>query len=412
MALPYTSGRASHPRGSHRQPGPITGIARKGRRTKALVKQLRPGEIAVIDHKDIDTLAARNLADCRVAAVIDCAPPISGRYPNRGPLALAERRIPLFQLTEPELFERIADGRRLTIAPDGSLIQDGARIGCVDLWSPERIAAQTAAARANLGQELENFAVNTLSYVQGQKNLLLDPVQLPPLDGIRPILGRHAVVVVRGEGYREDLSSIRGYLKDVRPVLIAVDGGADALLECGLQPDIILGDMDSVSDKALRSGAKLIVHAYADTGHAPGLQRIEDLDLKAETFPVAGTSEDAALLLAYEKGAELIVAVGTHTNLEDFLDKGRAGMASTFLVRLKVGSRLVDARGVSQLHHRLASPFEVMALLLAAAFVMIVILTQTSFGMTSLGIVRFWWHMKLLGLAHLWWHVKSHIGIR
>lgn len=412
MASPSTSSsRASATRARERNAS-ITGTARKGRRTKTLAKQLRPGDIAIVDHKDIDSLAARALAERRIAAVIDAAPPISGRYPNRGPQTLAERRIPLFQLADPALFDRIADGRALTINPDGSLIQDGTRIGCADLWSAERIAAQTAAARANLGVELEKFAVNTLFYVQNEKNLLLDPVEIPSLRGVRPIRGRQVVVVVRGEGYREDLASIRGYLKDVRPVLIAVDGGADTLLESGLKPDIILGDMDSVTDKALSCGAKLIVHAYADTGHAPGLQRVRELGLEAETFPVAGTSEDAALLLAYEKGAELIVAVGTHTNLEDFLDKGRAGMASTFLVRLKVGARLVDARGVSQLHRRLAGPIEVAALLLAATFVVVVILMKTAIGEPIMGIVRFWWHMKLLGIAHAWWHMKSHLGIR
>jgi len=262
------------------------------------------------------------------------------------------------------------------------------------------------------GAELEKFAVNTLFYVQDEKNLLLDPVEIPALTGVRPIQGKHVAVVVRGEGYREDLQSIRGYLKDVRPVIVAVDGAADTLLEIGIKPDIILGDMDSVSDKALCCGAKLVVHAYAQTGHAPGMQRVKELGLTAETFPVSGTSEDAALLLAYEKGAKLIVAVGTHTNLEDFLDKGRAGMASTFLVRLKAGSRLVDARGVSQLHRTLIGPVEMCALFLSALFVGIVILMETSFGHTILGIIRFQWHMKLLGIARMWWHLRSHMSGR
>ncbi|MCL5292812.1 MAG: putative cytokinetic ring protein SteA, partial [Actinobacteria bacterium] len=164
-------------------------------------------------------------------------------------------------------------------------------------------------------------------------------------------VGRHALVVVRGYSYKPDLQALRSYIREIKPVLIGVDGGADALLAKGYQPDIIIGDMDSVSDEALRSGAELIVHAFTG-GRAPGLERLAKLGLTGSLFEAMGTSEDIALLLAYEKGAELIVAVGTHANLIEFLDKGRGGMASTFLVRLKVGSRLVDAKGVNKLYRR------------------------------------------------------------
>jgi uncharacterized membrane-anchored protein len=206
-----------------------------------------------------------------------------------------------------------------------------------------------------------------------------------------PIAGRHVLIAVRGESYEDDLDRLGRYLREQRPVVIAVDGAADTLLQAGVRPDIILGDMDSVSDDALRCGAELVVHAYAaaarksarEEGAAPGLDRLRalDLDARAHTFPVPGTSEDAALLLAYEKGADLIVAVGTHTNLEDFLDKGRKGMASTFLVRLKVGSRLVDARGVSRLYkgsERIAPMLGY--LLVAALFPVFVLLASTPFG--------------------------------
>ena len=240
---------------------------------------------------------------------------------------------------------------------------------------------------------MDKFTANTLAYIREEKSLLLEPVQVPELPGTRAIAGRHVVIVVRGEGYREDLQSITGYLQDLKPVLIGVDGGADALLDFGFKPDIILGDMDSVSDRALACGARLIVHAYARDGRAPGLARVQALGLTAETFPIAGTSEDAALMLAYERGAELIVAVGTHSNLEHFLDKGRAGMASTFLVRLKVGSRLVNARGVSQLHLRSVGAMEVAALALSALFVLVVLLTRSPFGHSLVEAVRLWWRV-------------------
>ena len=226
-------------------------------------------------------------------------------------------------------------------------------------------------AKENLGAELEKFAENTLTYVLKEKSILLDPTNLPDVGTL--FEGRHALVVVRGESYREDLAIIRTYIGDVKPVLIGVDGGADALVELGLKPDIIIGDMDSVSDATLRCGAELIVHAYTN-GKAPGLARVEELGLNAMVCAVPGTSEDLALLLAYEKGAEMIVAVGTHSHLIDFLDKGRKGMSSTFLVRLKVGNRLVDAKGVSKLYriHPTGRHFAVLAI--AALVVLITVI--------------------------------------
>ncbi len=154
---------------------------------------------------------------------------------------------------------------------------------------------------------------------------------------------------MRGYHYKEDLQTLRHYIREYRPVLIGVDGGADALIEAGHQPDLIVGDMDSVSDDALRCGAEIVVHAYRD-GRAPGLERVRALGVEPVVFPATGTSEDVAMLLADDKGASLIVAVGTHVTLVEFLDKGRSGMASTFLTRLRVGGKLVDAKGVSRLY--------------------------------------------------------------
>jgi uncharacterized membrane-anchored protein len=186
------------------------------------------------------------------------------------------------------------------------------------------------------------------------------------------------LIVVRGYHYKEDLVALRPYIREYRPILVGVDGGADALLEMRLKPDMIVGDMDSVSDAALQSGAELVVHAYRD-GRAPGLERLERMGLHAIAFPATGTSEDVAMLLADDKGAELIVAVGTHATLVEFLDKGRAGMASTFLTRLRVGGKLIDAKGVSRLY-RSRIPIWMLGLLLLAgitAVLMTVLTTPT-----------------------------------
>jgi uncharacterized membrane-anchored protein len=227
------------------------------------------------------------------------------------------------------------------------------------------------AAKTNLGAVLEEFAANTLTYVTKEKSLLLDPSNLPNVK--TEINGRHVLVVVRGESYKEDLAIIRHYIRDMKPVLIGVDGGADALIEMGFKPDIIIGDMDSVSDATLKCGAELIVHAYTN-GKAPGLPRVQALGLEPHVCAIPGTSEDLALLLAYEKGAELIVAVGTHSHLIDFLDKGRKGMSSTFLTRLKVGNRLVDAKGVSKLYRAQPNVGYVGILALAALVVIFTIM--------------------------------------
>ncbi len=368
----------------------LDGPARCDRRTKALIKRLRPGDIAVIDHADLDGLAAHALADAQVSAVINAQPFISGKYPNRGPSVLAAAQIPMFQLSDPARFSSVREGARLAIH-GADLLQNTEAAEALIAWNDARIAEATAAARANLGAELEKFARNTLQYLDADKDLLLDPTDVPALRRVK-MAGRHALVVVRGEGYKDDLALMRGYLTDYKPVVIAVDGAADALLEIGYRPDIILGDMDSVSDTALRSGAQIIVHAYKN-GAAPGLERVKALALAADLFAVPGTSEDAALLLAYEHGADLIVALGTHSNLEDFLDKGRAGMASTYLVRLKVGPRLVDARGVFKLYQPRPPFIAHVALLLSFLFTVVVLLRFSPMWENLAALIHIWWRL-------------------
>ncbi|MGC8862184.1 MAG: putative cytokinetic ring protein SteA [Armatimonadota bacterium] len=324
----------------------ISGPARLDRRTKNLVRRLKPGDIAVVDHEDIDSTAARMLVEVRPAALVNASRSCSGRYPNLGPRVLLEAGVPIIDAVGGTVFEVLREGERIEIE-DGVIYRGTEAVASGEMLTLERANQLIEDARANLDTVLADFAENTLSYVSRERSLLLDPANLPEVD--TPINNRQALVVVRGESYKEDLAIIRHYIREVKPVLIGVDGGADALIELGLKPDLIVGDMDSVSDEALRSGAELIVHAYAG-GNAPGLARLQRMGLEAKTCTVPGTSEDLALLLAYEKGAELIVAVGTHSHLIDFLDKGRRGMSSTFLVRLKVGNRLVDARGVSKLY--------------------------------------------------------------
>jgi uncharacterized membrane-anchored protein len=376
-------------------PKPVchSGRARIDCRTKNLVKRLRKGDVAVICHADLDSVAARALADRAPAFVVNAATSITGRYPNAGPAILLSAGIPVLDAVGEEVLSTLKEGDLLSLDGD-CLLRDGEVVARGHLLTTEGVRLAMEAARTNLAGELGRFAENTLQRLAQEASSLLEPLSLPAIS--TRLAGRHVLVVVRGEGYREDLHQIMPYIEEVRPVLLAVDGGADALLQCRLKPDIILGDMDSVSDKALFSGAELIVHAYPD-GKAPGLARLQALGLQAQVFPVPGTSEDAAMLLAYEKGAEVIVAVGTHFSMVEFLDKGRAGMASTFLVRLKVGSILVDAKGVSRLYRPGVRLRHAGLLGLAALVPMAIIAAISPSLSTMLQLVR----LKLL-LWRLW----------
>lgn len=327
-------------------PVALRGIARVGKRTKDLVKRLSAGDIAIIDHEDLDEVASDALVLARVKGVVNVQKCISGRFPNDGPLKLLDAGITVIDATGPAIMSRVKEGEEIKIV--GNLVlARGKVVGIGKRLTREDVLEDIKRARANLAQQLDAFVQNTMDYALKEKALILGDLPLPDIKA--EISGKHVLVVVRGRDYREDLAAIGSYINEVKPVKIGVDGGADALLEMGIKPDIIIGDMDSVSDEALKCGAEIIVHAYPD-GRAPGLARVEGLGLRAKVVPAPGTSEDIALLLAYEKGASLIVAVGTHSNMIDFLEKGRKGMASTFLVRLKVGSILVDAKGVNKLY--------------------------------------------------------------
>jgi uncharacterized membrane-anchored protein len=350
-------------------PAEVVGPARVDRRTKDMIRRLVPGDIAVIDHVDLDRVAADGLIEAGVAAVVNASESISGRYPNGGPIRVVRAGIPLLDVAGKDLLDRVQEGDTLRLV-DGEIWCDDELVATAKVLTESEIEAEMEDARAAIGTELERFADNTLEYVRREARLTFEPLTLPPLH--TKFAGRHALVVVRGHDYRSDLAALRSYIREYRPVLIGVDGGADALLEVGLKPDVIIGDFDSVSEPGLHCGAELVHHVHPD-GRAPGRENLVAWGVDYFEFVAEGTSEDVAMLLAYESGSQLIVAVGTHATMVEFLDKGRRGMASTFLTRLRLGPALVDAKGVSRLYEGRVRRLDMLLLVGAAVLAMVVV---------------------------------------
>jgi uncharacterized membrane-anchored protein len=323
----------------------FTGHARLDRRTKDLTRRVGPDDVAIIDHADLDRVSAEELVESGVRVVVNVSDSQTGRFPNPGPLELVRGGVRLIDAPGADLFEQVSDGELLSVRGAG-LYRNGTCLTTGRVLNEHELVRALEDQRSRVTIALQAFAENTLEYLRDEGRLLTEGIDLPTLQ--TRLRDRHVLVVARGPGHKRDLRMVRGYVRDYRPVLIGVDGGADAIVEAGLKPHLIVGDMDSVSDRTLGSGAEILVHAYRGGG-APGARRLEQLGLPFHSVSVPGISEDLAFLLAYEKGAQLIVAVGTHFNLIEFLERDRAGMSSTFVTRLKVGEILVDAKGVSRL---------------------------------------------------------------
>jgi uncharacterized membrane-anchored protein len=364
-----TLARAFRPTRNGRGEGAtIHGTARLGRRTKDLVKRLGPTDVAVIDHRNLDRIAAEELAACRVRAVVNASPSSDGSYPNSGPLTLVRAGIPLVDVPNGDVFEHLSDGDPVVV-DGGRVYSSGRAVAEGRLLEVDVLAHELDEQRRRIDRALHEFTENTMSHIREEGELLSGTIDFPVTR--TRFRDRHVLIVVRGTDHVKDLRALRAYIQDVKPLLIGVDGGADAILKEGLKPDVVLGDMDSAGERTLRSGAELIVHGYPD-GSAPGGERLRELGLDHLIVPAAGTSQDVAMLLASEKGAKLIVSVGAHFNLVEFLDKQRRGMSSTFLTRLRIGETLVDAKGVSRLYNPGLS-LRHMALFLAAFAVLLTI---------------------------------------
>ncbi len=384
------SGGSGGSTNGNRSPASSTGTARLGRKTKDLVKQIGRDDVAVIRHRNIDRIAAEDLVACGVRTVLNNEPSSDDKYPNRGPLILVEAGIRLVDFPDDDLFMLLEDGDQVEVRC-GELYRDGQTVASgVEQLRPD-LEVRIAAQQEEIHHALAAFAENTVSHIREEGELLSGNIQLPETK--TDFRNRHVLIVVRGPNYKRDLKALNAYIRDVKPILIGVDGGADAIREAGHRPDMILGDMDSATDRTLRCGAELIVHGYND-GRAPGRQRLLDLGVEHTVLPSVGTSQDVAMLMAFEKGADLIVTVGAHFNLIEFLDKDRDGMSSTFLTRLRIGEILIDAKGVSRLYNPGLS-LGPLLLFLGAFLILVVIVILSSPSLADLADL-IWLKLKIL----------------
>jgi uncharacterized membrane-anchored protein len=361
----------------------VSGPVRLGRKTKLLVRHLVAGDIAVIDHLDIDRVSAEELIAAGATAVLNCRASTSGSYPNLGPQLLVEAGVLLLDLPNDSLFESLSDGDPVTVRTTGvgmrgEVLYKGSVVVSGEVLDVARVRAETEARRREVGEALERFAHNTIEHMREERELLAGRIDLPRFR--TDFRDRSTLVVVRGVDHQRDLHALRSFIRDTRPVLVAVDGGADALLEAGYRPTMIVGDMDSASEAALlaarEGGTELVVHSYPD-GRAPGRRRLEDLEVPFKLVPAPGTSQDVAMLIAAEKGARLIVTVGSQFNLVEFLDRNREGMSSTFLTRLRIGEILVDAKGVSRLYRPMPGLAPLVVVIVAGLVALIAVVWLT-----------------------------------
>jgi len=346
----------------------VTGVARVDRRTDVLLRRVGVGDIAVLNAIDLDRQTAEALVRAEVVAVVNAAPSISGRFPNLGPEILIAAGVLVVDGVGAEVLRNVKDGSKLRLH-EGVVHIGEKEVGRGIEQTAESIADQMIQARSGMSAQLEAFSANTIEFLRTERTMILDGVGVPR---VRVSMDRkHVLVVAAGPEHVDDLAALRHYIREYHPVLVGVDGGAQALRKAGHQPDLIVGDPRNLDEATLKCGAQVVVPADAD-GHAPGLERIQDLGIGAVAFPASANAEDLALLLANEHGAALVITVGVRAGLTEFLDRGRSGSnPSTFLTRLKLGATLIDGKAVAALYRNRISAGAV-ALLVVAALVAVV----------------------------------------
>ncbi|MEU5407021.1 putative cytokinetic ring protein SteA [Nocardia asteroides] len=377
----------------------VAGIARVDRNTRRLLRRVGPGDVVVLDETDLDRHTADRLVEAGVVAVINTSPSISGRYPNLGPEVLVANGIVLMDTVSSDAFGKIKDGAKVRIDEGivyaDKLVKKEPEVLVEGIeFDESAIADRMIEARNGLADHLDAFAGNTTEFVRTESALLIDGIGVPDIE--LELRNRHVVVVADGSGHLEELQKLKPFIKEYAPILIGVGRGADTLRKLKYKPDLIVGDPDEISTETLRSGAEMILPADTD-GHAKGLERIQDLGIGATTFPSSGSPTDLALMLADHHGASLIVLAGAPASLEDFFDRGRRDSnPATFLTRLKVGAKLVDAKAVSTLYRQRSSGAALALVVLAALVAIVVVILASHNGSELLDwAIEYWNHFVL-----------------
>ncbi|MDT5012006.1 MAG: hypothetical protein QOH57_3623 [Mycobacterium sp.] len=384
-------------RNTSSRPG-IVGTAIVDRDIDRLLRRVGPGDIVVIDARDLDRVTADALVEAGVSAVINASPSISGRYPNQGPEVLVANGVTLIDDTGSEVFKKVKDGTRVRVHNSSVYLGDRRLIVGTER-SDEEISELMHEAKSGLVAHLEAFAGNTIEFIRSESPLLIDGIGIPDIDV--DVNRRHVVIVAEEDSAADDLKSLKPFIKEYQPVLIGVGAGADVLRKAGYRPQLIVGDPDQMSADVLRCGAQVVLPADAD-GHAAGLERIQDLGVGAMTFPAAGSATDLALLLADHHGAALIVTAGHTATIEEFFDRTRArSNPSTFLTRLKVGQKLVDAKAVATLYRSRVSGAAIAMLVLAMLIAISVALWVSRSDHAVLDSVVDYWNRFLLWVQAL-----------
>ncbi len=379
------------------RPG-LSGTARVDRNIDRLLRRVCPGDIVVLDVLDLDRITADALVEADIAAVVNASPSVSGRYPNLGPEVLVTNGVTLIDETGPDVFKKVKDGAKIRLHEGGVYSGDRRLIRGTERTDHD-IADLMREAKSGLAAHLEAFAGNTIEFIKSESPLLIDGIGIPDVDV--DLRRRHVVIVADEPSAAEDLKAIKPFIKEYQPVLIGVGAGADVLRKSGYRPQIIVGDPDQISTDALKCGAQVVLPADAD-GHAPGLERIQDLGVGAMTFPAAGSATDLALLLADHHGAALLVTVGHTANIETFFDRTRTqSNPSTFLTRLRVGEKVVDAKAVATLYRNHISGGAIALLAMTMLIAIIIALWVSRTDATVLHWIVDYWNRFCLWIQHL-----------
>ena len=359
-------------------PPGVVGTARVERRARDLPSRIQPGDIAVVDHVDMDRRTAQGLVDAGAVAVLDAAAIITGRYPNLGPQTLVGSGLQVVDSLGPALLAAVHDGARVRLH-DGVVYVEDVEVARGRVLDEELVAAEMATARAGLVNHLAALTHGSTELLRREEDLLLHGRGVPRL--ATRLEGRPVVVIAPGADLDADLAEVRAFVREQHPAVIAVGTAADAARAAGLRPDVVVVDAtdEQPSAAVLKAARDVVLHA--DGGAGTGLQeQLERLGVRPVRCATSLAPEDAALVVADAADPAVIVVVGMRASLEDMLDRQRPGLAGTYLTRLKTGPRLVEVAALRHLYSGRVRPWHLLLVLLAGLVALAAAVAVTPVG--------------------------------